>query len=187
MVSSVFNRLVRGYWGISLGHLKDRRLQINLEGSKNQDLTDCCLGDSVVIQNLRRGKRKKNYSNIILLYSLITHDSLENLFRSTSKTLQCVPLSLSLHSYHSAPKYLHLFSKLLYPLDGSFSGPTIICPFGQSLEGIFLKIKSVHLSFLLGIKSQCLYLTSRTESWLPSLTAYLFYNSVYWPYVIFFF
>ena len=137
-----------------MGHLKDRRLQINLEGSKNQGLIDCRLGDSVVIQNLRRKKKKESCSNIILLYFPITHDSLENLFSSTSRTLQCVPLSLSLHFYHSAPRYLHLFSKLLYPQGGSFSGPTVICPFGQPLEGILLKIKSVHLSSLLGIKSQ---------------------------------
>lgn len=64
-----------GYWGIRLGYLKDRRLQINLEGSKNQGLIDCCLGDSVVIQNLRREKRRKaaQTSSFFTLPSHMTH------------------------------------------------------------------------------------------------------------------
>jgi hypothetical protein len=134
----------------------------------NQCSVGCHLGNSILVQKLRRKKRKATQMR---LYSFLSHhtcDSPESLFRSTSNTVKIVSLYAILNSIAPLQDSTVFFQSFCSPhvAHSPCSHPSIHC---SALEEMSSKIKSVHFSSLLKIKSQCLSLTFRTESWLPFL------------------
>lgn len=139
-------------------------------------------------KSLEEEKRNKaTQMHLSFFLSCHTRDSPESLFWSTSNTVKFASLYAFLLSIIPLQDTTFFFKASVAPIWlvlWSCNNSSIHC---SALGEMFLRIKSVHFSSLLEIKSQCLSLTFRTEYWLPFLTSYLFYYSAYWLYVIFFF